>query len=72
MTFGIFSYLFTVLVFAGGAVLIEWVLALLVSIAVASATLIWSDYEEDRRPLIKTTVDQIMDKFREWFKMQSK
>jgi len=126
MTFGTFSYLITILIFAGMAVLIEWTLgfkklkkytkiigmvvglgligtflaepvalnwrtwsysqdktfgiyvagaaletfiyAVLVAVSVASATLVWSDYEEDKKPLLKTTIEQIQDKFREWFK----
>ena len=125
MIFGIFSYLATILIFAGAAVLIEWTLGfqklkkytkligiivaiwligtliaepvalnwrtwiysqdktfgiyisgaaletliytVFVAIAVASATLAWSNYEEDGKPLIKTTVDEIRSKFREWF-----
>lgn len=125
MTFGIFSYVITIIIFAGAAVLIEWTLgfkklkkytkiigvvvilgligtliaesaalnwrtwfysegksfgiyfgaaaetfiyAVFVAVAVASATLIWSDYEEEGKPLLKTTVEQIQDKLREWFK----
>ena len=125
MTFGIFSYIITIIIFAGSAVLIEWSLgfkklkkytkiigvvailgligtliaesvalnwriwfysqdksfgiyfgaaletliyAVFVAVAVASATLAWSNYEEDGKPLLKTTVEQIQDKFREWFR----
>lgn len=125
MTFGIFSFIITIIIFAGTAVLIEWTLAfkrlkkyikiigiavilgfigtviaesvalnwrtwfysqgktfgiyfgataenliyiIFVTVAVASATLIWSDYEEDGKPLLKTTAEQIQDKFREWFR----
>ena len=126
MPFGIFSYLITILIFAGAAVLIEWTLgfkklkkyakiigvvvilgligtliaesvaldwrtwfysqgksfsiyfgaaletliyAVFVAVAVSSATLVWSDYEEDGKPLLKTTVEQIQDKLEEWFKI---
>lgn len=129
MTFGIFSYLITIIIFAGAAVLIEWILAfkklkkytkiigvvvilgligtliaesvaldwrtwfysqgktfgiyfgaaletfiftVFIAVAIASSTLVWSDYEEDGKPLLKTTIEQIQDKFREWLKMQNK
>ena len=125
MTFGIFSYLITILIFAGLAVLIEWTLgfrklkkytkiigviavigvsstliaesvalswrtwfysrgmtfgiyifgaaletliyAIFVAVAISSATLAWSDFEEDKKPLIKTTFEEIKAKFKEWF-----
>ncbi len=127
MTFGIFSFIVTIIIFAGTAVLIEWTLAfkrlkkyvkiigvvatlgfigtaiaesvalnwrtwyysqgktfgiyfgaaaenliyiIFVAVAVASATLIWSDYEQDGKPLLKTTVEQIQDKFRKWLRMK--
>lgn len=121
MTFGMFSYVITILIFAGTAILIELVFAfrklkrytkiiavivvigivgtliaepvalnwriwvyspeksfgiyifgaaietliyvVFVSIAIASATLIWSNYEEDKKPLAKTTIDKIKTKF---------
>lgn len=126
MIFGTFSYLATILIFAGTAVLIEWTLAfkklkkytkiisivvgigligtllaesvalswriwyypqgksfgiyfgsaletliyaIFVAVAVAAATLIWSDYEEEKKSLLKTTVEQIQDKLREWFEI---
>ena len=117
MLFGQFSYLATVIIFAFGAVLIEWslgfrtlkrywkligiiviigligtaiaerialkseswvynpqkmfntfifgaafetyIFAIFVAIAIASATLVWSEYEEKNRPLIKTTFRKI-------------
>lgn len=125
MTLGNFSYLITILIFAGTAVLIEWtinfrklkkyikiigliigmsivftfmaepaalnwrawfysqdksfgiyvfgvaletlVYTVFVAVAIASATLFWSDFEEDRKPLIKTTIKEIKSKFKEWF-----
>ncbi len=124
MDFGIYSYLVTTLIFAAGAVAIEWVLgfrilfrrrrligvvmgigvlatvlgepialrwriwtynaertfnvlvlgaeletyiyALLVALAVASATVAWARYEEQGMPLIKTTWIKLIEKFAEW------
>lgn len=125
MTFGIFSYLITILIFAGTAVIIEWTLgfrelkkyakiigvivgigvsftliaepvalswrawfysqdrtfgiylfgaaletlvyAIFIAIAIASATLAWSDFEEDKKPLIKATIEEIKSKFAKRF-----
>lgn len=129
MTFGIFSYLITILIFAGTAVLIEWTLGykklkehtkviffvtvlgliatligesaalnwriwlysqdkifgiyfgaaletfiytIFVVIAVSSATLIWSDFEDSGKSPLKTTIEEVQDKFRKWFRTQSK
>ena len=55
-------------IYVGGAALETFIYAVLVAVSVASATLVWSDYEEDKKPLLKTTIEQIQDKFREWFK----
>ena len=120
MTLGTFSYLITTLIFAGTAILIEWLLSFkrlkkyakviaiitglgiafalitepvalkwriwfysqnkvlgiyvlgmpleslayvaLVAVAIASATLVWSDFEENKKPLIKTTIRKIKSK----------
>lgn len=124
MHFGHYSYLVTTIIFAVGAVLIEWILgfgillrykkligvtvlvgflatligepwalrwriwtynpertfnirvfgaeletyfyAAFVAIAVASATVAWSRYEEKGMPLIKTTLIKLGEKFVEW------
>lgn len=56
-------------IYVGAAALETFIYTVLVAIAVASATLVWSDYEEDKKPLLKTTIEEIQDKFREWFKI---
>jgi hypothetical protein len=121
MTFGHFSYTITIILFAGGAILIEWLVAyeqlkkywkliglvvvmdllilivleptalqwrawtlspqltlnvfflgaaaetyiytVLVSIAIASATLLWSDYEEAGLSLTKASLGNLLKKF---------
>jgi len=55
-------------IYLGGAALETFIYAVFVAVAIASATLIWSDYEEKRKPLLKTTVDNIKDKFKDWFR----
>lgn len=124
MTFGIFSYLATILIFAGSAVLIEYsltfkklkkykkiialtavigmigtliaepvalnwriwlyspdrtfgvyfgaaletfIFTVLVSIAISSATLVWSDYEEKNEPLVKKTFSEVKSKLQKLF-----
>ncbi len=47
-----------------GAALETFIYSIFIAIAISSATLIWSDYEKDGKPLLKTTVEQIQDKFR--------
>lgn len=46
---------------------IETVLyAILVSIAVASATLVWSDWEDSKLPLVRTTFSKVYSKLRDF------
>lgn len=49
-----------------GAALETFIYAIFVTIAVSSATLIWSDVEEDNKSLIKTTIYEVKDKLKEW------
>lgn len=45
-----------------GAALETIIFTVFVGIAIASATLAWSDFEEDGKPLIKTTFEEIKKK----------
>lgn len=46
-----------------GAAIETLIYVVFISIAISSATLIWSNYEEDKKPLVKTTIDKIKTKF---------
>lgn len=47
-----------------GSAIESVIYAILVSVAVASATLVWSDWEDSRLPLIKTTFSKSYNKLR--------
>ena len=51
-------------IFIFGAALETYFFAGFVSIAIASATLGWSNYEEEKRPLIKSTLQEISKKLK--------
>jgi hypothetical protein len=54
----------TLNVFLLGAALESYIWTILVSISIASATLLWSEYEEAGLPLLKTSLIRLTGKFR--------
>jgi len=53
-------------VYIGGAALETYIFAIFVAIAISSATLAWSRYEEQGLPLVETTFIKLIEKFAEW------
>lgn len=52
--------------FFGGAALETYLFAILVTLAVASATLIWSGWEDENLPLVKTTFNKLKKKLKKF------
>lgn len=55
-----------------GAAFETFIYTIFIVLAVSSATLIWSDFEDAGKPLLKTTIEEVQDKFRKWLRMKSK
>lgn len=51
-------------IFIGGAALETFIFSILAAIAIVSATLIWSSWEESNLPLIKTTLYKLRKRFK--------